>query len=400
MVDLKKLKVVFISHESSLSGAPILLLNLLQLLKQRGFKFSIILKRGGELDDRFLATGKTFILKPVNYQRNKAFLLKVVDYFFYRVRLLFIMWHIRNADVVFSNTITNGRFLKQISPARKPVLTYVHELESVIEYYSRSGDSDLSFSLSTDFCSPSFLVSENLKNHNICNKRIFQLNYYLPTVKAVEFADKREEQTNFFAKYRIPPNKFYVVGMGTATLRKGIDLFIEACALVCHVDPNVHFVWIGDFIDDHERRMATEMMQNLGLNESSFTLTGFISPRPNNLLPFDILTLTSKEDPYPLVVLEAAFLKIPSIAFKRTGGIVEFIEDDAGFILEERSGQSLSETIIYLRQNQLLIAEKGNAAFKKVTERHSNPDLIIEQFETAVAHVMNKSLATSLVGFL
>jgi glycosyltransferase involved in cell wall biosynthesis len=212
-------------------------------------------------------------------------------------------------------------------------------------------------------------------------------------VKGVEFADKREEQTNFFAKYRIPPNKFYVAGMGTATLRKGIDLFIEACALVCHVDPNVHFVWIGDFIDDHERRMATEMMQNLGLNESSFTLTGFISPHPNNLLPFDILTLTSKEDPYPLVVLEAAFLKIPSIAFKGTGGIGEFIEDDAGFILEERSARSLSETITYLKQNQLLITEKGNTAFKKVTERHSNPDLIIEQFETAIAHVMYESFA-------
>lgn len=390
MSDLKKLKLIFISHESSLSGAPILLLNLLRLLKKNGFNFSVVLKRSGELDGDFLEVSKIFILKPKSYQTSKFFLSKVVDYFFYRIRLISIIKEIKNADIVFSNTITNGRFLKQISSIKKPILTYVHELESVIQYYNRTGDSDLSFGLSSAFCSPSSFVTQNLLNHGISGKRTFPLNYYFPSQKAELTVSKLEKQKEFFEKHNIPFDKFYVAGMGTATFRKGIDLFIDACAVTTRADPNIHFVWLGDFIDEEERILMSHKIRELAISETEFTLTGFIPNNSYNLLPFDTLALTSKEDPYPLVVLEAALLKIPSIAFKGAGGMDEFIKDDAGFLLETRSASSLAEAILFLKENQFEILERGNNAFKRVKELHSNPSLILEQLDAAISYALSK----------
>lgn len=386
MSDLKKLKFVFISHESSLSGAPVLLLNLLKLLKENGYRFSIILKRGGKLEDKFSETGKTFIVKPENYQNSKFFLLKVLDYFFYRIRLLSIISEIKKADIIFSNTVTNGRFLKQVAFLKKPVLTYVHELESVIQYYNKKGDSNLSFSLSSAFCSPNILVTNNLLKHSLTGVSIFPLNYYFPGIDVEQLAKKQQRQKDFFDRYNLPSGKFYVAGMGAASLRKGIDLFIEAASIVARSDSNIHFIWLGDFIDDEEKNQINNKMRELGT--FSFTLTGFIPHDAYNLLPFDILALTSREDPYPLVVLEAALLKIPAIVFKGSGGMEDFIKMDAGFLVETMSAQSLAEKVLYLKKNKEEITEKGISAFRKVKELHSNPSLIFEQLDRAITYLI------------
>ena len=67
MTDSKKEKILIISHDSSLTGAPILLLNLLFLLKKRfDFNMRILLCRGGVLQDEFKKYGRVTILKSKN----------------------------------------------------------------------------------------------------------------------------------------------------------------------------------------------------------------------------------------------------------------------------------------------------------------------------------------------
>lgn len=69
-----KLKVLVIAHEASLTGAPILLLHLLSLVKINDwFDFEIVLKRGGVLTLNYVELAQTLVLKDSDYQKNKSF---------------------------------------------------------------------------------------------------------------------------------------------------------------------------------------------------------------------------------------------------------------------------------------------------------------------------------------
>ena len=70
----KKPSILFISHESSMSGAPLLLLSLIRLLKENGFsENAILVSRGGPIEHLFTEAAPTLILKPMNYQKDKGF---------------------------------------------------------------------------------------------------------------------------------------------------------------------------------------------------------------------------------------------------------------------------------------------------------------------------------------
>jgi glycosyltransferase involved in cell wall biosynthesis len=66
---------------------------------------------------------------------------------------------------------------------------------------------------------------------------------------------------------------------------------------------------------------------------------------------FDIFALTSREDPYPLVVLEAALLQKPMVCFEKAGGAQDLIETDAGLIVPYLSLEAMSKAILTIKEN-------------------------------------------------
>lgn len=383
---IKNLKVLFISHESSLTGAPILLLSLLKLLKKNtSHNLSICIKRGGQLDKTFSSVANTIIIKPQGYQLNKSIFKKFIDYIKYRKKLLQLLNINRQTDLIISNTVTNGRLLKYLSKKKTPTIVYIHELESVMKLANQFKDVDYSLKFADAFFSPAPVITHNLTNtHNVPLHKIFPLNYYFPPINTKINIKKKD----FFLKYKIPGRKFYIAGCGTANYRKGIDVFIEACGILNDIEPDIYFVWIGDFIENEVKDEMNKKIRDNNIN--NITITGFVPHSPDNFSPFNLLALTSREDPYPVVVLEAAQLKIPTIGFRGTGGIDDFINDDAGFLLEERTASALANKIIYLKNNKELLKEKGEYAKQKVIELHGDPLLIITQFNKATEHLLNE----------
>src|SRR4051812_7192185 len=99
-------KILIISHDASLNGAPILLLRLMKILKECGYTFNIILRKGGPLVNEFKAlsdvcgyfrrtNGAGLISKLNNRLRGRA---KTFD----------ISVYAAGVDLVLSNTVTNG----------------------------------------------------------------------------------------------------------------------------------------------------------------------------------------------------------------------------------------------------------------------------------------------------
>lgn len=380
MILSKKKKIFFISHDCSLTGAPILLLNLLSLLSKKNFfDIQVVLGRGGILEKEFLKYGNVTILKSKNYSRQTSFFLRSINFLIYKTGLFLLNLKLKKADIIFSNTIVNGKVLKHISKRGVTIITYVHELESIIQEFHE--DANLTFQFSDLYISPSKAVAENLiSRHSVLPENISFLNYYFPIpgdhFQKMSKMDAKEK----FKKYlQFSENKFYVVGMGVGSFRKGIDLFIEAAQITNEVEENIHFVWIGELV---EEKMKSEILNKIATYQlqNTVTITGQLPYSLNNLLPFDLFVLTSREDPYPLVILEAALMKIPSVCFANTGGIQEFVSNNCGWVVDEISPKKLAEKIIGIKNNPGEISRRGENAFKKCLELHTDEDLIYAQF--------------------
>lgn len=378
MVNRKK-RILFISHDSTLTGAPILLLNLLRLLKETSiFDFEVLLYRGGNLEKEFKKLAAVDVLKNKGYALETGWFKKIKNYISYRLKLVRWKNRIEDFDLVFSNTITNGRLLQKILAKNIPVVSYVHELQSVIEQFKK--DAELTLLNSNVIAVPSNTVKENLVKNHVCSPgQIKILNYYFPFIDNSDIIrSKMSVRKAFLDKFDIPSNMFYVVSMGTATYRKGFDLFVKV-AQELKSYPDIYMIWIGDFIKDESSTINRDLIDKNVVGKN-LLITGFLDHSITNLLPFDLFLLTSREDPYPLVAIEAAFNRIPIIGFE-SGGVEEFVGDNCGWIIPEFSTSLMAEKIIELKKEQAHIQQRGENAFQKAIMMHANENSIISQIK-------------------
>lgn len=165
--------------------------------------------------------------------------------------------------------------------------------------------------------------------------------------------------------------------MGTNEWRKGFDLLIPLVTLYFQRFPsaNVYFVWKGfrqdkhnSFFDlyDHERSVYKNRILLLPHDEHSIA----------QMACFDIHLLLSREDPYPLVVLEAASFGIPTVCFADAGGTPEFVEDDCGFVIPYANLNAMAEKINVLVTDVALRNEMGLNCREKLVSRHDKKEAL------------------------
>jgi glycosyltransferase involved in cell wall biosynthesis len=382
----KKKKVVVIGHEASLSGAPILLLNLFRLLIEKGVvDVQFVIRKDGPLTNEYKKVAPTVVLKSSNYGNEKNIFDRLVNFVKNKIRLGIFLLNAFNCDYLFFNTVVNGKLQRWLYFHRKPVITYVHELEKVIDLYLKQNDAVLPLTNSKVIAFPSIETREILYHkYKIPNNKLRKLQYYFSFSKeqynATEFFERRSE---FRKKFGIEKTDFVVGAMGTVSERKGIDLYIDVCRQVVSAHSSVKFIWIGSF-ESKETQAEIESIIKGNRLEAKLIFTGPVDYSIYNFAAFDILFLSSREDTYPLVVLEAAMMKIPSICFSDSGGIIEFVSNDAGWIINNFSTRQVVDKIIELQKDNGAVHLRGNHAFNKVLDLHCNANLIIGQYNCIV----------------
>jgi len=375
-------RIVIISHDSSLTGAPILLLNLLKLIKtQNKYDILTVLHRGGKIEEEFKKIYPTIVLKKQSYGNRIFIIQSIIDYLIFHWKVFKLSHKIKSYDLIFNNTIANGRLLNLLKKCKLPIVTYVHELNSVINFYNINNDSQLTIDISNRYVCPSLEVFKVLENNfKIDNKKIDILRYYYNTSFTENSMNRRSVLA---AKYKISESGLWVVGCGMASLRKGVDYFLDVCIKTSKKNTSIVFFWIGEFDDIELKYKIESRIKDEGL-EKKCIFIGPMSWHINNLGPYDLLLLTSREDPYPLVVIEAAFNKLPSIIFSGTGGIQEFVQNDAGWSINDFSTSEITNLIIELSKNRNEIISKGKLANLRALEWHSNDHNTLITFDKII----------------
>ncbi len=109
-----------------------------------------------------------------------------------------------------------------------------------------------------------------------------------------------------------------VVGIGTIQERKGTDLFVAVAIEVCSRHPTVEFIWLGD---GQPFGSWQADIQRAGLQER-ILFPGYVDAGHMILRRASLLFLSSRDDPFPLSVLEAMCLGRSIVAFD-VGGAPE-----------------------------------------------------------------------------
>src|SRR2546421_1207335 len=105
-------RVLFVSHETTLSGAPIQLVHLAGWLNARGWKIAIVAPEEGPVLDPVRLTGVELIFEPQ----------LLIDPAYSALRRL-----AREFDLVVANTIATWEAVQAARLERTPVVWYLHE---------------------------------------------------------------------------------------------------------------------------------------------------------------------------------------------------------------------------------------------------------------------------------
>lgn len=141
------------------------------------------------------------------------------------------------------------------------------------------------------------------------------------------------------------PDDKLVINVGYADARKGFDIFLQVARHVCATRDDVHFAWIGATDPNVTRWILADI------------IPGSAEARQIHMVPFaanpvpwyqaaDLFFLSSREDPFPTVVLEAFTAGLPVIGLEDSGGSVDVIAE-LGALAPRNDPAAIADRILH-----------------------------------------------------
>jgi glycosyltransferase involved in cell wall biosynthesis/GT2 family glycosyltransferase/SAM-dependent methyltransferase len=342
-------RVLVVGHDAARAGAQMVLLALLREWKERlDIECRLVLLGDGVLRPEFEKTCPTLVLtdQPDEASRRQA-LAKFLQ---------------PAPEVILANTVVIGPFLKELKSTGAPIVSYVHELQKSIERWAPGAIMAATVADSDHFIAVSPPVAENLvRNHGIAPADISCLHPYIKTSHFVPPARMEELRTEL----GLQPGDKVVFACGTMDWRKGPDLFAEIALKVLGAVPEARIVWIGadtgDEAGSRAKALATDpRIRFLGEQET---------PRDYLALGSAFL-LSSREDPFPLVTLEAADAGLPAVCFAGAGGMPDFVGNSCGRTVPFEDVEAAARALIEILSNDPLRESLGHTARESVRAKH------------------------------
>ena len=361
------LKILFIGHDATRTGAPKLLFNLLSYAKERKKStIRILLRNSGPLAGEFrqIAPTKTYFIQGRTQALTNLLRLNRLAQSF-RIKILLRQYKKEKFDLIYSNTIVNGDVLQALSELNCPVVTHVHELGTIIDSFGEE-NWELVKQHTDHFIAGSNAVQEHLvSGRGVAREKIDVVHEFVPAFPEISIPDSRNEIRN---RLGIPLNAFLVCGSGVCEHRKGTDLFVRLAERMQGRNgaADIYFLWVGGWPRIPKGRPDLEdFLDRKGLRGRVF-FTGEVEDPLDYYAAADVFTLVSREDPFPLVCLLAASVGKPVLCFDKAGGMPEFVGDDCGYVVPYLDLEAFAERIFYLIDNPEELHRLGSAAREKV----------------------------------
>lgn len=317
--------IVLVTHSSARTGVPDIALELARRFRTVGSVITIS-ARSGSLDPHYTEASDLYLAIPDGVRDP-----------LYHARLLIAdLAQLRPFSFAVVNSVASWPVLYPLEALELPTLLLVHEyLSTTPEAYSMPA-----WIWNHPFAVfPAANVLENAirtqpsvgtGHHAVCVPGVCH-----EPQEPLDFQARADEEARVRALIRPESAKKAVVvlGVGTVCLRGGTDLFFMVASGLLRKHPtlNWRFVWVGggyDPINDpHFSRTLQDQIHHLGL-EDVIVFAGEIDNLETAHLEADLLFLSSRADPLPLVAQAAMRHGLPVVCFEKTTGLAEHLLSD------------------------------------------------------------------------
>jgi glycosyltransferase involved in cell wall biosynthesis len=358
-------KVLLVSHSACRTGAPICLLRLAhELSRVPDVECWIVLKQGGELTESFARVAPTLeyeklIAQGVNRDHATGLIASAFQEYSSR-------------GVAICNTLAVSDFHAAFAERNVAVLSWVHELPTFIASLGGSDAIERIKAGSRKIMVPAEAVRTALTTQFGIDPESIRTVYNGQDPNTLGL-DREAMRLRVRQELLLPPDARIVLGCGTVDLRKGADIFVNVARrvltdpLAASLSSNTWFVWVGHCTDaDFERWLVHDAAIG-GLKDR----IRFIGTRPETspyYLAADVLALTSREDPCPLVNMEAMESALAVVAFQDAGGASEVLAD-AGLCVPYLDAGAMASAVRKLLADGALCDEMGRRGQARIRER-------------------------------
>lgn len=189
------------------------------------------------------------------------------------------------------------------------------------------------------------------------------------------------------SKYKENNREKIVVAAGRIAQVKGYDLLIKAWQKVNKIHPDWKLKIYGDG-DDNLKKDLNKIINNLEL-QNSISLCGSTSRLHKIFLKSSIHALSSHEESFGMVILEAQAYNLPTVAFNCPTGPKELIlNNESGFLIKPNDINGFASKINYLIENPEIRKKMGKNAI--LNARMYDISIIIEKWNTLFNDLVNQ----------
>jgi glycosyltransferase involved in cell wall biosynthesis len=364
-------KIIFINHESGITGASGVLLELVKWLKQKEYECLVIIPTNGIIEEELTklnipykvvkyikwwmkGTYKTFFLREVIKNLIRPLFL-IINWF------LFVTWVLREKkklnyyDLIITNTIVipAGIFLKIL--LKKPHIWYIHE-------YGYE-DHELKFIFGRKI---SFYLMNKFTDIFLVNSRAV-FGYYKkifpePKLRLLYYGVSMNYYQTSSLFPNITKNKFTCIIVGRVSKNKGQEDAILAISELKKQGINVDLWIVGEGDHNYKKHLEELILKNN--IETNVKFLGFILPPFEIIKKADIGLMCSKREAFGRVTIEYMKLGKPVIA-SNSGANPELVKEEFnGFLYKTGDFKDLAKKIKYFYNNPEEIKRMGENAKK------------------------------------
>ena len=356
-------RILFLGHEASRTGAPLLLLEIIRWLgANSAFEMAIFLERGGQVEQDYSKLAPTFCPSGRSQSVFRKGLRKL--HFIGDKPNLRVRYPVESYPVVYANTIATCQTAMTLANPKRRIIQHIHEMGYATDSYHAKEILREAVPFTEAYIAVSRAVKEFLTDViNVPAERISIIPGF-PIAGTLQ-GSASETGRSVRIKHGIPEDAFVIGMCGSPCWRKGTDVFLLLAQLVRRVQEgkNCHFLWLGGNAGDY--REAQFDVDMLGLRNVCHFVPAVEDPSPY-FEAFDLFALTSREDPFPLVMLEAAVKGLPIVCFQRSGGAAELVETDAGIVVPYLDVELMAQACVHLMLDREKLRQFGEQAKWKV----------------------------------
>jgi O-antigen biosynthesis protein len=339
-------RVLFVSHETTLSGAPIQLVHLAGWLQEQGWNILVATPDYGPISDMLVARGvPTVVETTVLTDLTHAWLREQCQRF----------------DVIVANTIASWPAIRAAHLERKPSLWYLHETLVAIRLIRAIPEMASALTMADLLVTPTRQTA-----------RIYQGSTEAP-IEVVPYGIPRPQ-----ADASEPGEKTRFLTLASFEPRKGQDVLAEAIGkLDVATRERCRFKMAGRVLDE-------EFYAELGKAVAVFPEVELIDALDHNdalklLNETDVLVLPSRDETMPIAILEAIGLS-KAVISADVGGVREWLRDGMnGLLVEPENVETLAEAITRCATDHRLVKQLKTAG-ARTFERHFTLDGFAARF--------------------